>query len=83
MKMEYLRTIFAYLYSGGRSFWFFAIKYTLNHFNLVSGAIGIINTVSATYSDCKLLPVTILEKLRNRCLDLYSGGPVKKWVFYR
>ena len=53
MKMEYLRTIFAYLYSGGRSFWFFAIKYTLNHFNLVSGAIGIINTVSATYSDYK------------------------------
>ena len=29
MKMEYLRTIFAYLYSGGRSFWFFAIKYTV------------------------------------------------------
>ena len=52
MKKKYKNTFFAYLYSGGRSVCFFAIKYTVNHFNLVSEAIlGIINTVSATHSD--------------------------------
>ena len=51
MKKEYKTKLFAYLYSVGHGFWFFAIKYTLNHFNLVSGVIYIINTVSATHSD--------------------------------
>ena len=51
-KKKYKKKFFAYLYSGGRSVWFFATKYTVNHFSLVSEAISIINAVSATHSDC-------------------------------
>ena len=47
MKKKYKKMFFAYIYSRGRSVRFFAIKYTVNHVNLVSEAIGIINTVSA------------------------------------
>ena len=39
-KKKYKNKFFAYLYSGGRSVCFCAIKYTVNRFNLVSEAIG-------------------------------------------
>ena len=46
---------FAYLYFGGHNVCFFvAIKYTVNHFNLVSEAICIINTVSARGANTKV-----------------------------
>ena len=35
MEKKYKKTYFAYLYSGSHSVWVFAIKYTVNHFNLV------------------------------------------------